>query len=53
MDINYSRMWIVHNLVTIKDESCKTNANKCYTIMGWDTKSSIKILKATFDIWKD
>jgi len=38
MDINYSKMWIVNKLATIKDESCRTNTNKGYTIPRWDTK---------------
>jgi hypothetical protein len=34
MDVSYARMWTIHKPMTTKNERCKTNTNKGYTISG-------------------
>jgi hypothetical protein len=44
MDVNYARMWTIHKPITTKDERCKANTKKGYTIMGWDIKQKLVVM---------
>lgn len=41
--ITSARMWLVHILGPTKDEGCKANTNKAYTISKWNTKEQLMV----------
>jgi hypothetical protein len=43
LNFSYAKLWIVHKLVTTKDEGCKVNTNKGYAISKWDTKEQLVV----------
>jgi hypothetical protein len=38
MDLKYAKMWNMHKLTTTKDQGCKANTNKAYTILKWNIR---------------
>ncbi len=38
VDLRHVRMWTIHKFTTTKDEGCRTNTNKGYTISKWNTR---------------